>query len=237
MTGLKIVDTDGDTHIGILHVWRHCERALFHEYGIVTRGILDTGVADCLARAQHPNKARYMGQLNRARETPSRKGAREHTRESSNEPTERAHTHTTRRAATRPRGAVPRAGGASWGRRLSSPPAYLAAHPQQRYLISQQHTPWGGRDGEPAGGCRRQSLRPWTPQQILWHPGRRRLPRLAPSLCTAARRAVCPRIRVPARAAICSKWALYPHITPTARASGPPAPKQLSGMSALRTSS
>ena len=50
----------------ILKIFHCCygdAAALFHEYGVVLRGIFDTGIADCIARAQHPQKARRLDRV------------------------------------------------------------------------------------------------------------------------------------------------------------------------------
>ena len=50
----------------ILKIFHCCygdAAALFHEYGVVLQGIFDTGIADCIARAQHPQKARRLDRV------------------------------------------------------------------------------------------------------------------------------------------------------------------------------
>ena len=50
----------------ILKVFHCCygdAAALFYEYGVVLQYILDTGIADCVARAQHPQKARRLDRV------------------------------------------------------------------------------------------------------------------------------------------------------------------------------
>ena len=59
---LRAVLEDSEV-LKIFHCCYGDAAALFHEFGVVLQGVFDTGIADCLARSQHPQKARRLDRV------------------------------------------------------------------------------------------------------------------------------------------------------------------------------